>query len=161
MLSIEPSGAVLGATVHGLDLTRPLADAAFATLLRALGEHGVLRIPSQRIEARDLRDFSLRFGSIQGSVTGKFHHREVPEVGILSNVVENGVPIGIADAGQDWHTDMSYTATKGFVNVLYAVKVPQRDGRNRRHHDGHGQLQEHQRQHASPDGKPRAGDDRP
>ncbi|MFZ4405710.1 MAG: TauD/TfdA dioxygenase family protein [Paracraurococcus sp.] len=129
MLSIEPSGAVLGATVHGLDLTRPLADAAFATLLRALGEHGVLRIPSQRIEARDLRDFSLRFGSIQGSVTGKFHHPEVPEVGILSNVVENGVPIGIADAGQDWHTDMSYTATKGFVNVLYAVKVPMRDGK--------------------------------
>jgi len=44
-------------------------------------------------------------------------------------MVENGEPIGIADAGQDWHTDMSYTATKGFVNVLYAVKVPMRDGR--------------------------------
>jgi taurine dioxygenase len=54
----------------------------------------------------------------------------VPEVGILSNVVENGEPIGIADAGQDWHTDMSYTDTKGFVNVLYAVKVPQRDGKS-------------------------------
>src|SRR4051794_36200068 len=129
MLSIEPTGAVLGATVRGLDLARPLADADFATVLRALGEHGVLRIPGQRIEARARRAFSRRFGSIQGSVTGKFHHREVPEVGILSNVVENGEPIGIADAGQDWHTDMSYTDTKGFVNVLYAVKVPQRDGR--------------------------------
>ena len=113
MLSIEPTGAVLGATVHGLDLARPLADADFATILRALGEHGVLRIPGQRIEARDLRDFSRRFGSIQGSVTGRFHHREVPEVGILSNVVENGEPIGIADAGQDWHTDMSYTDDQG------------------------------------------------
>ena len=51
MLSIEPTGAVLGASVHGLDLARPLADADFAMILRALGEHGVLRIPGQRIEA--------------------------------------------------------------------------------------------------------------
>ena len=27
---------------------------------------------------------------------------------ILSNIIENGKPIGLADAGQDWHTDMSY-----------------------------------------------------
>lgn len=128
-LSIEPTGAVLGATVRGLDLRQPLSDADFTVVLKALGTHGVLRIPGQEIDARLLRDFSRRFGSIQGSVTGRFHHKEVPEVGILSNVVENGEPIGIADAGQDWHTDMSYTATKGFVNVLYAVKVPTRDGR--------------------------------
>lgn len=129
MLTIEPTGGALGATVHGLELTRPLSDAEFTVLLRALGEHGALRVPGQSIEARHLRDFSLRFGPIQGSVTGRFHHREVPEVGILSNVVENREPIGIADAGQDWHTDMSYTAVKGFVNVLYAVQVPVRDGR--------------------------------
>jgi taurine dioxygenase len=127
-LTIEPSGAVLGATVHGLDLARPLADTDFAAVLRALGEHGVLRIPDQRLEPRALRDFSARFGRIQGSVTGRFHHKDVPEVGILSNVAEKGEPIGIADAGQDWHTDMSYTATRGFLNLLYAVKVPVRDG---------------------------------
>ncbi|MDO9707150.1 TauD/TfdA dioxygenase family protein [Paracraurococcus lichenis] len=129
MLSIEPTGAVLGATVHGLDLRQTLSDAEFAGLLRALGEHGVLRIPGQAIGARHLRDFSVRFGPIQGSVTGRFHDGEVPEVGILSNIIRDGEPIGIADAGQDWHTDMSYTAAKGFVNVLYAVQVPQRDGR--------------------------------
>ncbi|MBV1797714.1 TauD/TfdA family dioxygenase [Siccirubricoccus sp. G192] len=129
MPTIEPTGQILGATVRGLDLAQPLSDADFAVLLRALGEHGVLRIPEQRIEARHLRDFSRRFGPIQTGIGGKFHHKEVPEVGILSNVVENGEPIGLADAGQDWHTDMSYTDTKGFVNVLYAVKVPQRDGK--------------------------------
>jgi taurine dioxygenase len=57
-----------------------------------------------------------------------FHEPGMPEVGILSNVVENGRPIGLADAGQDWHTDMSYNPTIGFLNVLYAVKVPRRDG---------------------------------
>ncbi|WP_135470134.1 TauD/TfdA dioxygenase family protein [Crenalkalicoccus roseus] len=129
MLTIEPTGGILGATVRGADLSQPLSDADFAAILRALGEHGVLRFPGQTLTAPQLRDFSRRFGHIQGSVTGRFHHREAPEVGILSNIVENGEPIGIADAGQDWHTDMSYTATKGFLNVLYAVKVPVRDGR--------------------------------
>ncbi|MBC4017763.1 TauD/TfdA dioxygenase family protein [Siccirubricoccus deserti] len=129
MPTIEPTGQVLGATVHGLDLSQPLSDADFASLLRALGEHGVLRIPGQRIEARHLRDFSLRFGPIQTGMADRFRDAAVPEVGILSNIVEDGRPIGLADAGQDWHTDMSYTATKGFVNVLYAVKVPMRDGK--------------------------------
>jgi taurine dioxygenase len=47
----------------------------------------------------------------------------------LSNVVENGRAIGIPDAGQDWHTDMTYNRVVGFVNVLFAVKVPMRGGK--------------------------------
>ena len=128
MLSLEPSGQILGATVHGIELAQPLTDAEFGAILRALGEYGVLRFPEQRLDAAALRDFSHRFGSIQGSVTGQFADANVPEVGILSNVVEDGQPIGLADAGQDWHTDMSYNQTIGFLNVLYAVKVPRRNG---------------------------------
>ena len=128
MISLEPSGQLLGATVHGIDLAQPLANADFAAILRALGDYGVLRFPDQRLDAAALRDFSQRFGSIQGSITGQFADAAVPEVGILSNIVENGQPMGLADAGQDWHTDMSYNPTIGFVNVLYGVKVPRRNG---------------------------------
>jgi taurine dioxygenase len=48
---------------------------------------------------------------------------------ILSNIVEDGRPVGLADAGQSWHTDMSYSQVVAFANVLYAIEVPQRDGR--------------------------------
>ena len=89
----------------------------------------MLRFPDQRLDAAALRDFSSRFGSHPGIGHGPFAEPGVPEVGILSNVVENGQPIGLADAGQDWHTDMSYNPTIGFLNVLYAVKVPRRNGR--------------------------------
>lgn len=47
---------------------------------------------------------------------------------ILSNIVENGKPIGLADAGQSWHTDMSYSRTIAFCNILYGIKIPQRNG---------------------------------
>ena len=50
-------------------------------------------------------------------------------VGILSNLKENGQYIGAADAGQDWHTDMSYRDVIGFVNVLYGIRIPRRDGK--------------------------------
>ena len=128
MLTVEPTGEILGATVRGVDLSRPLPHDDFGAILRALGAHGVLCFPGQTLDAVALRDFSRRFGRIQAT-GGEFHDRDVPEVGILSNVIEDGRPIGLADAGQDWHTDMSYTETKGFVNVLYAVQVPRRDGR--------------------------------
>jgi taurine dioxygenase len=128
MMTIEPTGQILGATVRGVDLAKPLGEADFSTILVALGRHGVLRFPDQQLDAAALRDFSQRFGSIQHMLSG-FHEPDMPEVGILSNVVENGRPLGLADAGQDWHTDMSYNPTIGFLNVLYAVKVPRRDGR--------------------------------
>jgi len=128
-MAVQSSGEILGATVRGVDLSEPLGDAEFAQILLALGRHGVLRFPAQRLEAVSLRDFSLRFGRIQATLSGRHHEPGMAEVGILSNVIENGEPIGITDAGQDWHTDMSYNETIGFLNVLYAVKVPRRDGR--------------------------------
>ena len=129
MTTIEPTGHILGATVRGIDLSEPLCDADFAAILKSVGAHGVLHFPHQRLEARALRDFSRRFGRIQATLTGRHHEPGMPEVGILSNIIENGEPIGITDAGQDWHTDMSYNDTIGFLNVLYAVKVPRREGR--------------------------------
>ena len=129
MLTFEPTGRILGATAHGADLSSPLSASDFAAVLTALGRHGVLHFPGQKLEAPALRDFSRRFGRIQATLTGRHHEPGMPEVGILSNIIENGEPIGITDAGQDWHTDMSYNETIGFLNVLYAVRVPRRDGR--------------------------------
>ena len=128
-MNIQPTGKILGARVTGIDLSRPLAPEHMAEIFAALGREGVLCFPGQKLDAAALADFARRFGRIQTSVTGQFHHPEVPEVGFLSNIIENGQPIGLADAGQDWHTDMTYNATVGFTNVLYAVKVPRRDGK--------------------------------
>lgn len=128
MVTVTPNDSTLGASITGIDFSKPMGDADFAAVLRALGRYGVLCFPGQFLESAALRDFSARFGSIQTSITGKFQDKDVPEVGFLSNIVENGVALGINDAGQDWHTDMSYRDTMGFVNVLNAFKVPKRNG---------------------------------
>jgi taurine dioxygenase len=127
MLDIQPKNAILGATVSGVDLNQPLSDADHARVVRALGQYGVLCFPGQPIEAAVLRAFSVRFGSLQ--MISRHADADVPEVSILSNVVENGRTIGTPDAGQDWHTDMTYNRVTGFVNVLVAHQVPMRDGK--------------------------------
>src|SRR4051812_1786385 len=106
MLTIEPSGAVLGATIHGLDARKPVSDQDFARVLAALGRHGVLRFPDQHLDEEGVRRFSQLFGDIQGPSSGPLTKdgKETPVVGILSNIKENGKYIGAADAGQDWHT---------------------------------------------------------
>jgi taurine dioxygenase len=119
----------LGAKVEDVDLSKPLAQGDFAAIFHALGEHGVLCFPRQQLDAHSLKAFSQRFGSLQGSPTGTYCEPGVPEVMLLSNIVENGQPIGLADAGQDWHTDMSYNELIGFINVLWAIKIPRRNGK--------------------------------
>jgi taurine dioxygenase len=128
MIDITPTGETLGATVNGIDLALPLDAAAFAQVLRAVGEYGVLCFPQQRLTPVQQKAFAERFGSLEINVAGAFQEPGHPEVMVLSNMVENGRPIGARDAGQDWHTDMSYSETIAFANALYALKVPHRDG---------------------------------
>jgi taurine dioxygenase len=129
-MHVTPDGKILGATVEGLDLARPLSSHDLETVLKTLGEYGVLRFPRQQMTGRQLRDCSAQFGELEINVaSGAYQEPGVPEVMILSNIVENGRPLGLADAGQGWHTDMSYSRMIAFANVLYGMKIPRRGGR--------------------------------
>src|SRR5690606_29442191 len=96
----------------------------------ALGHHGVVSFPQQTLTSKQLRDYAERFGALEINVANMYHDDEFPEVMILSNMKEDGKPLGLSDAGQDWHTDMSYSSTIAFSNVLYGIKIPFRDGQS-------------------------------
>jgi taurine dioxygenase len=128
-MKVTSSGQALGATIEGLDLSKPLSQAEFDTVLRTLGERGVVRFPLQKLSPRQLAGFSERFGKLEVNVANSYQEQGIPEVMTLSNIVENGRPIGLADAGQDWHTDMSYSSMIAFANVLYGIKIPRRGGK--------------------------------
>jgi taurine dioxygenase len=127
-MNIQPSGKALGARIEGIDLNRPVADGDFKQILRALGEHGVLCFPGQRLQTPMLVAFGRMFGELEINVANQFHEPGFPEVMVLSNMTEDGKPVGLGDAGQGWHTDMSYSEDIALANVLYAIKVPTRNG---------------------------------
>ena len=128
-MRIVPNDAPLGARVEEIDLARPLADGDFRMILRALGRHGVLCFPRQSLEPAQLSAFGARFGELEINVANRFHPPGHPEVMILSNITVDGQPTGLADAGQLWHTDVSYARVIAFANILHAKAVPMRDGR--------------------------------
>src|ERR671935_338516 len=128
-MKVIPSGESLGAAIEGLDLAKPLEPAELDAVLQTLGRYGVVRFPRQALTGRELRDFSAQLGDLEINVGSQgYQEPGIPEVMILSNIVENGRPIGLADAGQGWHTDMSYSRIVAFCNILYGIKIPKRDG---------------------------------
>ena len=128
-MKIHSSGKALGASIEGMALAQPISDSDFKQILRALGEHGVLCFPKQRLETAEFARFGRMFGELEINVANQLHEPGFPEVMVLSNMTENGKPIGLGDAGQGWHTDMSYSKEIALANVLYAIKVPAREGR--------------------------------
>jgi taurine dioxygenase len=130
MTSIEPIGKTLGATIAGIDLAVPLSQRDLGEIVVALGRFGLVRFPGQKLEPHQLAAFSAHFGQVQPAIgkASRFVVPGMPAVSVLSNIVENGHPIGSVDVGLAWHTDMVYNKVPGFANILYSLKVPHRDG---------------------------------
>jgi taurine dioxygenase len=128
-MHIVPTGQTLGARVLGVDLSRPIDTSQVDALIVAVCTHGVLEFPEQELSTEDLRRFSAYFGELHVSPGGRAQVPGFPEVMVLSNKLENGQPVGLGDAGQSWHTDMSYMDTIAFANCLYGIEIPYRDGR--------------------------------
>ena len=119
-MEITPSGQTLGAAVTHIDLAQPLSNDNFRGILRALGEHGVLCFPRQTLDPDQLAAFGRRFGELEINVANTYHEPNHPEMMILSNMRKGGKQIGANDAGQGWHTDMSYSHDIALANILHA-----------------------------------------
>src|SRR3981081_2278706 len=101
-ITIVPTGASLAAEISGVDL-RSIDDAAFAAIHRAWLDHLVLLFRGQSLSDDDLIAFSRRFGELDWAPiqeTGRRFVEGHPEIYVVSNVMENGVPIGRLGAGE-------------------------------------------------------------
>lgn len=130
-LEVVPSGAALAAEVRGIDL-RHINDAEFAAIHQAWLDHLVLLLRDQTLTDEHLIAFSRRFGDLDWAPvqeTGRRFVEGYPEIYVVSNVIENGVPIGSLGAGEAvWHTDMSYIPAPPKASMLYALEIPPAGG---------------------------------
>jgi taurine dioxygenase len=130
-IEVVPTGRGIGAQVKGVDLTA-IDDAAFARIMRGWHDHSVLLFRDQHLDDRGLVAFSRRLGDLDWAPvqeTGRRFVQGMPEIYVVSNVVENGEPIGSLGAGEAvWHTDMSYLDMPPKASMLYALEVPPAGG---------------------------------
>ena len=121
-------GAPLGAEVLGLDLSLPLATSDLARLHRAHLDYHVLVFRDQHITPAQQVDFSRHFGALQIHVLRNFQLPEQPEVLVISNIQQDGKPVGLGDAGHFWHSDLSYKETPSLGSMLHAQELPAEGG---------------------------------
>jgi len=125
---IRPLPGSFAAEVLGLDLSRPLAQQDIDRLHRAHLAHHVVVFRDQRITPAQQVAFSRCFGPLQIHVQKKFQLAGHPEVLIVSNIKENGEPIGLGDAGHFWHSDLSYKDRPSLGSLLHAQTLPAEGG---------------------------------
>jgi taurine dioxygenase len=124
-IEIIPTGAALGAEIRGVDLAKPIDDATFAVIERTYNEYGVIFFRGQQITPQQQVAFTRRFGEIEFNIFGeRWSVSGSPEIVVVSNVTENGRPLGVRRAGENWHSDMCYTARPPRGTILYALEIP-------------------------------------
>lgn len=127
-INITPSGGALGAEIQGLDLSQPLTQTDVQTIRQALNDHCVVFFRNQNLSEEDQIRFTNYFGPAVEHVR-KQPEREHKEIFIVSNILENGQPIGALGDGEiTFHSDLSYLKRPGTISVLYAVEIPSTGG---------------------------------
>jgi taurine dioxygenase len=131
-VTVVPSGAGLGATIEGFDPARASA-AEIATVRRALLDHLVIRIRDADITDAEFENFGKKFGTLKPSPdftrSRPVYLQDAPNVTIISNVTEDGKPIGEHGDGElHWHTDLAFTDEPSALTMLLAREVPPTGG---------------------------------
>ncbi len=127
-LAVEPLSDVMGAEVTGFDVRTIASAADFQAVLDRLHRHDLLVFRDQHLGPSDLIAFSRGFGALQTHVLNQFLLAGHPEIYVISNVVEDGRPIGNVREGFAWHTDLTYMAAPTAYTILYSLEVPEVGG---------------------------------
>lgn len=128
MIAVKPLGGPFGASVTGLDLSKPLNDADIRAVIELLHENRILRIEEQRQLSKER--FS-RFAHYWGRprrprFAGDPSDDQYPEITPISN--STTTPDSLRDAAAMWHTDKSYELLPDSVSMIYGVETPLEGG---------------------------------
>jgi taurine dioxygenase len=127
-LSIRNLDAPLGSEVSGIDLSKPVALGDVETIEDVWRERLVVVFHGQKLSDPQLIAFSRNFGELDPpgpNPYGEPFNKEHPELNVISNVVENGKPIGnLGDGEAVWHADMTYVDVPPKAAMLHSLEVP-------------------------------------
>src|SRR5262245_6462559 len=127
MLALSKLHPEFGLEASGVDLAS-IDDAAFREIEETFFAGQVLVLRGQHLTPAQFLAFARRFGPPEPHVIDQFHHPDIADILILSNVVKDGQPTGLADAGTYFHTDYSYLEVPARCTMLYSLVVPKAGG---------------------------------
>ncbi len=119
MIEVQPSGASCGASVRGVDLSKPLDESTVAQLRSIWLEHQVIAIVDQNLAIEDLERFTLMVGPrgedpFIAPIPGHKHVVEIKrEADEKSKLF-----------AENWHSDWSFLPSPPAGTALYSCVIP-------------------------------------
>lgn len=124
-LELVPLHEDFGAEVLGFNLAEPLTADRFAAVENAFHAHSLLLFREQTLTPPQQIELMGKFCVIRTPHGVETTLPGYPEIAILSNVFENGLPIGFQHKlGVEWHTDGSGARETTLASCMYALEVP-------------------------------------
>src|SRR5689334_3603 len=117
-IQVTPLSPACGAEISGVDLTRPLPPETVKAIRDAWNKYIVLVFRGQQVSQDDQLRFASYFGELGERKRAKTQlakkiegtQQTNPNVLLVTNIKENGVPIGAFGEGEFWfHIDGGYT----------------------------------------------------
>jgi taurine dioxygenase len=119
----------LGAEILGIDLRDPIDDAHKQKFLDAWHQNLVLLLRNQTLDEDTQVRFAETFGTLAKTTSGRAFSVKHPSVMLVSNIREDGKPIGaLPDGEMHFHTDQCHQATPAKATMLYAIEIPRKGG---------------------------------
>jgi len=119
-LDIRPLTPVIGAEIHGLDLSRPLGEATVAAVREALNHYHVVFFRDQELAPDELEAFAAQFGEVTEA------HPVITSIEGNSKVLAIDAQRG--DRASWWHTDVTFVDTPPLGSILYMKELPKVGG---------------------------------
>src|SRR4051794_21147525 len=116
-LEVERLTGSIGAVLHGLDLSVPLADRDVEQLRALVAEHQVVFARGQHLDAEQHRRLASAFGALS--------------IHPVAQLTGSGRSMSVIDdtatrppAGFAWHTDLSWVREPPELGFLSALVIP-------------------------------------
>ncbi|MFI9243772.1 TauD/TfdA dioxygenase family protein [Streptomyces sp. NPDC053086] len=122
----DQPGSALGATVEDFDHAGA-SDADIEALKRTVYTKKIAVLKGQHLSPRQFLDLGKRLGRPETYYEPMYHHPEIKEIFVSSNVPENGKQIGVPKTGKFWHADYQFMPDPFGITLIHPQVVPRKN----------------------------------
>jgi taurine dioxygenase len=128
--TVRQLSPALGAEILGVDLRDPIDEGLKQKLLDAWHQHLIILLRNQALDEDAQVRFAETFGPPAKTSSGRtFAGVKHPSVMLVSNIREDGKPIGaLPDGEMHFHTDQCHQEVPAKATLLYAIEIPSKGG---------------------------------
>jgi len=123
-IKVRPASPFVGAEIQDLDLATLRDPAMIAEIIDTLHANSMVYLRNQHLDNEQFIAFSRNLGPSIVMGQPALNLEDFQEISRVSNILENGQPIGLIESGQYWHTDRSFHAQPQGYAMLLAIEVP-------------------------------------